>query len=79
MREVCCYIQPVSYTHLLNEIPDNNEFLYKICTENLEVRLDAVGGGISFIDKEKEDLPADLRSAVRWHDCDRGAGGAVAL
>lgn len=45
---------------ILNEIPDNNEFLYKICTENLEVRLDAVGGGISFIDKEKDSIVAGI-------------------
>lgn len=35
-------------------------FYIKYCTENLEVRLDAVGGGISFIDKEKDSIVAGI-------------------
>lgn len=49
---------------ILNSIPKNNVFLYKISIENMKAKLDSIGGGVSFIDEDGDKVVAGIPAPI---------------
>ena len=45
---------------VLDSVPETNVFIYRITAENMTARLDGTGGGISFIDEDKDMVVAGI-------------------
>ncbi len=57
---------------ILESVPDTNTFSFVMSVENMTARLDDVGGGITFIDEDKDNIIGGIPAPVMHDAGDKG-------